>query len=46
MWGEETLQNVIDKCKAAAREKAIERSKRKKIVEDEIDNNEGGTEDV
>ena len=28
MWGEETLQNIIDKNKAAAREKAIVRSKR------------------
>ena len=40
MWGEETLQNIIDKNKAAAREKAIERSKRKRIGEDESDNNQ------
>ena len=40
MWGEETLQNIIDKNKAAAREKAIERSKRKRIGEDESDDNQ------
>ena len=46
MWGEETLQNIIDKSKAAAREKAIERSKRKRIGEDESDYNEGDIEVV
>ena len=30
MWSEETLQNIIDKNKAAARNAAIDRSKRKR----------------
>ena len=40
MWGEETLHNIIDKNKAAAKEKTIERSKRKRLGEDECDNNQ------
>ena len=46
MWGEEKLQNIIDKRTVAARKKAVERSKRKRIGEDESDNNEGNIEDV
>ena len=46
MWGEEILQNIIDKKKATARDKAIERSKRKRNEEDENDNNEGDIEDA
>ena len=46
MWGEKTLQNIIDKKKATARDKAIERSKRKRNEEDENDNNEGDIEDA
>ena len=46
MWGEETLQNIIDQSKAAAREKAIERSNRNRVGEDESDNHEGDIEDV
>ena len=44
MWGEETLQCIIDKNKAAAREKAIERSKRKRIGEGENDDNQEDVE--
>ena len=35
LWSEETLQNIIDRSKAAARDTAIERSKRKRNGDDD-----------
>ena len=46
LWTEGTLQNIVDKNKAAARDAAIERSKRKRTEVNVVNDSEGDFETV
>ena len=46
LWTEGTLQNIVDKNKAAARDAAIERSKRKRTEVNVANDSEGDFETV
>ena len=46
LWTGGALQNIVDKNKAAARDAAIERSKRKRTEDNVVNDSEGDFETV